>query len=194
MRKGESLMDLFKEISENKFVLIMLTEKQYEERLMEIVKKVEKNHTKICYVCLSKPYTDVIEYIKKINLDISKFFFIDVLTSHYKKPKAVKNCIFVEDPNKLIAIHVAINKAITEKNCSVVIFDTISSLLMYEQTHDIVKFTHQLTIEKKHQDVNKVFIILKDNSLLGKYYEPLVRDVEMFVDKTIDFGKNNKQD
>jgi archaellum biogenesis ATPase FlaH len=179
-------MDIYREISENKFVLVLLTEKQYENKLADIVRNVEKKHTKICYVCLSKPYTDVIDYLKDIGLDINKFFFIDVLTSHYKKPKEVDNCIFIEEPTKLIAIEVAINKAVTEKNCSIIVFDTISSLLMYEQSHDIVKFTHELTIEKKHQDINKLFIILKENNLLSKYYESFVKDIEMFSDKKID--------
>jgi archaellum biogenesis ATPase FlaH len=182
-------MDLYKEISENKFVMVLLTEEQYKQKLINIVKNVEKNHTKICYVCLSRPYTDIMEHLKDIGLDVNKFFFIDVLSSHYKKPKEVHNCIFIEGPSKLIAIHVAIKRAITEKNCSVVIFDTISSLLMYEQTHDIVKFTHELTIEEKHQDVNKIFIILKENSVLREYNKNLVEDIGMFVDKTIDLER-----
>jgi hypothetical protein len=99
----------------------------------------------------------------------------------------------VEEPNKLIAIQVAISKAINEKKCAVVIFDTISSLLMYEQSHDIVKFTHQLTIEKKHQSINKVFIVLKDNGLVGEYYGSLVKDLGMFVDKVVDFTDTGKK-
>ena len=180
-------MDILHEITENKFVLVLLTEKQYGEKLKDLVKSIEKKHAKICYVCLSKPYSDVVNYLKDLHLDIGKFQFVDVLTSHYKKPSKVDNCIFIEDPNKLIAIRVAISKSITQKKCSVVIFDTISSLLMYEQSHDIVKFTHQLTIEQKNQDINKVFIVLKEGDIVGEYSEPLIKDLQMFTDRTFDF-------
>ena len=177
-------MDLLKDISENKFVLVLLDSMQYEQKLGEVVKKTGKDSAKICYVCLSRPYHDAIDYLKEMELDIHKFFFIDVLTSHYKKPDGVENCIFLEDP-KIHAIQAAITKAIAQQKCTVVIFDTISSLLMYEQSDEIIKFTHDLTIEKKHQDVNKVFIVLKENNALSPFQDSFVKDVEMFTDKTI---------
>jgi hypothetical protein len=83
-------MDLFKDVFENKFVLVLFNEKQYENKLVDLVKELGKKHAKICYVCLSKPYTDVMEYLNRIGLDINNFFFIDVLTSHYKKQKKLK--------------------------------------------------------------------------------------------------------
>ena len=180
-------MNLFQEISENKFVLVLLSEKQYEEKLAELMRKIEKDHTKICYVCLSKPYGDTIEYLQSNGLDVGKFFFIDMLTSHYKSPRKAENCIFIEAPGKLIALQVAISKAVSEKNCSVVVFDTLSSLLMYEQTHDIVKFTHQVTIEESNRNINKVFIVLKEGNLPQEYSQAFIKDVEMFADKKIEF-------
>ena len=179
-------MELFNDISENKFVMILLNEKQYNQRLAEIIKGAEKNHTKVCYVCLSKPYTDIMKYLKTNGFDVDKFFFVDVLSSHYKKPEQAENCIFIDAPDKLVAVHVAVTKAITEKNCSTVIFDTISSLLVYEQSYDIVKFTHQLTVEEKHQSTNKVFIVLKEKGTLEKYTGELIKDIGMFADKSIE--------
>jgi len=182
-------MDLFREISENKFCLLLLTEDQYENKLTQVVKDVSKIHKKICYACLSKPYKDVIENLKNMDLDLAKFFFIDVYSSHYEKQGAVDNCIFLKEPGNLVAIEVAIDKAITQKNCSAVIFDTISSLLMYEQTHDIIRFTHNLTIEERHKDLNKVFIILKGDPIVTKYNDSLIDDVQMFTDKSIELDQ-----
>ncbi|HLG25129.1 MAG TPA: hypothetical protein VI564_09425 [Candidatus Nanoarchaeia archaeon] len=179
-------MDIIKDISENKFLLVLLPESQYEEKLVEIVKGVSQKHTKVCYVCLSKPYADVLEYLNKLELKAENFFFIDVLTSHYKKPKNADNCIFLQDPNKLIALQAAINKAIVSQNCNAVIFDTFSSLLVYEQSDDIIKFTHQFTMEQKHQDVNKIFIVIKGNSELKEYYDSFVKDISMFAQRTVE--------
>ena len=66
-------------------------------------------------------------------------------------------------------------------------FDTLSSLLMYEQTHDIVKFTHQVTIEESNRNINKVFIVLKEGNLPQEYSQAFIKDVEMFADKKIEF-------
>ena len=62
-------MDLLQEISENKFVMVLLTENQYEDKLLEIVRKVEKKNTKICYVCLNKPYRDMIYELENRKID-----------------------------------------------------------------------------------------------------------------------------
>ena len=181
-------MELFNEIFENKFLLVLLTEQQYEKRLSEMIKNLEKDHKTICYICLSRPYKEIASSLQSAGFSLDKFFFIDVLTSHYKKPANIDNCIFLQDPSGLAALQYAIARAVSEKHCSVIIFDTISSLLMYEQTHDIVRFTHQLTIEETYKDTNKVFVILKESSSLAEYYETLVKDMEMFSDKKIDIA------
>jgi archaellum biogenesis ATPase FlaH len=182
-------LDIISGISENKFVLVLLSEEQYEKKLIDIIKTVEKSHSRICYVCLSRPYNYVLEQLTRMGFGLEKFFFIDVLTSHYKKPAKASNCLFLDDPIKLNALEAAISKVLNEKNCSVVIFDTISSLLVYEQSHEIIKFTHKLTMEKKEKDTNKVFIVLKYNNLVQDYQQSLIKDVAMFADKTIDMEK-----
>ena len=182
-------MDLLKELTKDKFVLVLLEEKQYFQELVKIVKRVDKEHEKICYVCLSKTCNDVIDELKTINLNINKFFFIDVLSSHYKKPKPIKNCIFLEAPSDLTAIRVAVTNAINKENCSVIIFDTISALLIYQEVFYIVKLTNDLKTEKIHETSNTVFIVLKSqDKILRDLNTGMVKDLSMFADKTIDFS------
>lgn len=179
-------VDLFQEIIRNKFLLILMGEKEYLSKLEEIIKSVEKTRTKICYVCLSKPYADVVEDLKKKGIGAADFFFIDVLTSHYREPEPAANCIFVPSPTDLTKIRVAIRKAIEDKKCSVVLLDTISTLLIYQQTSSIVKFTHNLLAEEKQENVKKVFIVLKEEGVPTEENQRLVKDLTMFADKTLD--------
>lgn len=181
-------LDLLQEIVKNKFLLILLEEKEYLSRLDEIIKSVEKTRTKICYVCLSKPYADVMEELKNKEINIADFFFIDVLTSHYRKPGPIENCIFVPTPTDLAAIRIAIKRAIEEKECIVILFDTISTLLIYQETSSIVKFTHHLLAEEKHENIKKLFIVLKGDSVPIEESQRLVGDLKMFADKTLDLG------
>jgi hypothetical protein len=180
-------MDIVQEIAKNKFLLILLEEKEYAKKLQDIMKSAEKTKTKICYVCLSKPYADVVEDIKGQGLNVNDFFFVDVLSSHYREQKPCDNCIFVSSPTNLAAVSDAIRKAVQEKKCSVILFDTISTLLVYQETSSIVKFTHCILTDEKQEQAKKLFIVLKDRTMQGKENKTLVKDLSMFADKTIDF-------
>jgi archaellum biogenesis ATPase FlaH len=181
-------VNLLQEIENNKFLLILMEERECPSKLEEIIKSIEKIRTKICYVCPSKPYTDVVEELGNKGIDISNFFFVDVLTSYYKEPEHVKNCIFITSPNNLTAIRVAIRKAIEEKQCSVILFDTISTMLIYQQTSSVVKFTHHLLADEKEENIKKLFIVLKHDTIPVEENQKLVKDLEMFADKTLDLG------
>ena len=178
-------LDLLHEIESNKFLIILMEEKEYLSKLEEIIKSVEKTRTKICYVCLSKTVKDVAEDLKNKGFRTSDFFFIDVLTSHYQEPEMRSNCIFVRSPNNLASIRVAIKKAVDEKNCSVILFDTISTLLIYQQTHTVVDFTHHLISEDAKENIKKLFIVLKHDTVTVEESERLTKDLGMFADKTI---------
>ena len=82
-------MDLTKEIRRNKTILVVLDEKQYEDKIIEIVRSLGKVDKKICYLCLNKTYKDMIEDLKNQNIDVKKFFFIDVLSSYYKRQERI---------------------------------------------------------------------------------------------------------
>ncbi len=119
--------------------------------------------------------------------DTQPFFFIDVLSSHYGKPEPQKNCIFLESPKDLDAIRSAIEHAIERNKCTVLLFDTLSNLLVYQENFPILKFAHSLTLEKG-QDVIKLFLIMKDNPVLEKESKELISDLSMLADKTVDLG------
>jgi archaellum biogenesis ATPase FlaH len=180
--------DLLREIVKNKFLLFLMEEKEYVRKLEEIIKSVGKTKTKICYVCMSKPYADVSKELEDRGIDISNFFFIDVLTSYYKEPEPAGNCVFVRNPNDFAAIRAAISRTISEKQCNVILFDTISTMLIYQETSSIVKFTHHLLSERGQENVKKLFIVLKHDTVPMEENQKLVKDLGMFADKTLDLG------
>ncbi len=181
--------EFLQEIQDNRFVMIMMQEHEYIKKLGEIVRSVKQDNNKICYVCLSKPYKDVIAELNQHGIDSSNFVFIDVLSSHYSRPEPVKNCIFLASPSDLDALKLAIMRVVEDRLCTVVLFDTISTLLIYQQIHSIVKFTHNLTVEKTQENVKKLFIILKDETYL-QGGAGLVKDLEMFVDKKVEMNES----
>jgi hypothetical protein len=178
---------ILSETSKNKFLLILLEEKKYPKKLAEIIKSVEKENAKICYVCLSKPYDYVLADIRNMGVDSKKFFFIDVMSSHYKKPKPVSNCLFLSSPTDLGALKAAIRKAIEEKKCGALIFDTISALLIYQESFSLIQFVHSLASEKMQENIKKLFIVIKGQGGLGEEDSAaFAKDLEMFADRKLE--------
>jgi hypothetical protein len=185
---GNTGTNLIKEITSNKFLLILMNEEHYPEKMDELIKVVEKSKTKICYVCLSKPYEYVVAEFRDKGLNLKDFFFIDVLSSHFSKPKPRDDCIFVSSPSNLDGVKEAVATAVKTKKCSVVVFDTISTLLIYEPNFSIVKFTNSLITEKSHEFTTKLFVILKGDHSIVDDVNLLTKDLEMLADKKIDMS------
>jgi archaellum biogenesis ATPase FlaH len=186
MKKME--LDLFKEIVNNKFLLILMEEEDYSMRLAEIIKSVERTKTKICYVCLSKPYYEIVQDLHDMGIDDKNFFFIDVMSSHYSEPEPRNNVAFVKSPDDLEVIKDAIRQSIEKEKCSVILIDTISTLLIYQEKSSIVRFTHDLLSEREQENVKKLFIVFKEaNHDVDR--KTLTDDLQMFADNKIDLTK-----
>jgi hypothetical protein len=173
---------LSNEIKNKQIVLIVFPKVQYLTRLVDIVKATDASSKKICYVSLNKPYNSIIDMINNNGLDLKKYFFIDVLTSTVKTPTPVENCEFVESPNAITDIGLAFTKAVQEKGCDNILFDTISTLTIYHDIAEIIKFTQNLMTKARVTNVKSVYIALKEDSA------ELVKDLTMFVDEVIDIG------
>lgn len=181
-------MNIVDDVASSRFLLIVMDEGKYMEQLHEIVKSVDRAKNSICYVCLSRPYEDVESELKKNKIKTGNFTFIDVLSSHYERPAPRKNCIFLDSPDNLDAIREAIVRAAGKEKFSVILLDTVSALLIYQEIFPILRFTNSLASEKEQENVKKVFIVLKNISGAEKEGSELIDDLKMFADKTLDMG------
>ena len=155
------------------------------------IRSLGKLGRKVCYVCLNKPYKDVMEDLTEQEVDVKNFFFIDVLSSYYKKQHPVDNCVFISAPTDTVSILDALMKAIKEKKCEIIVFDTISTLLIYRQPHLILKFVHKILEKKMKSGSNKVLITLKGGRLMNYERDELIKDVIMFADNSITVEKKH---
>lgn len=177
------MMSKIEEMKDNQLWLIHLSEAIYSLEMKELLKYFEKNSEKIGYVCLNKLYTDVIQDLKDYGIDPSKFCFIDVLSSHYETPESAEHCIFLKEPNDIEEMKKAISQLVKKRGCNVLLFDTISKLLIYQQKYKILQFVNELS--NAHSEVKKLFISLKEEGIIGEENDKLLNDLSMFADKTI---------
>jgi hypothetical protein len=176
-------MNLSEEIKNNNILLLITSKEKYHTELIEVLKVIEKNTKKTCYVCINEPYNFVINNLKKNNIPLEKFFFIDTLTKNVQEPPSVENCIFVSAPNALTEISLAFSKALNEKHCDGTLFDTISALLVYENAHSIIQFIHNIITKLRMSTGKAAFIALKED-----LNSELVKDLYMFVDKVVELN------
>ena len=159
---------------------MVLPKAKYTTEVINVIKAVDAVSNRVCYVCLNKPYNSIMNTLKANNLDVGKYFFIDVLTSAVKTPEPVDNCEFVQSPSALTDISLAFTKATQEMNCTEVLFDAISTLAIYQNIGEIIKFTQNLMTKARVTGVKSVYIALKEDS------QEMVKDLTMFVDGVVE--------
>lgn len=176
-------MDLSTEIRGNSILLLIVTKEAYHQQSIHIVKAMTEHTKKSCYVCINSPYNFVVDSMKKNNIPLDRFFFIDTLTRNVQEASSTDNCIFVSSPSALTEISLALSKALNEVHCDGALFDTISSLMIYQNAHTIVQFTHNILTKLRISNGKAIFIALKDD-----INSELIKDLYMFVDKVVDLS------
>ncbi len=179
--------ELSSQIKENSILLLMVSKEGYRSQNIEIARALSENAQKSCYVCINAPYNFVTQNLAKNNISIDKFFFIDTLTRNVNEPAPAENCIFVSSPNSLTEISLAFSKALNEKHCDGALFDTISSLTIYQSSHTIIQFVHTILTKLRITNGKAIFVVLKDD-----INSDLVKDLYMFVDKVVDLSESAK--
>jgi hypothetical protein len=170
---------------EIQFLMLLLNEEDYSPKVYSLLTNISKQFDKTCYVLLTNIYHNVKEDFKKNNLPLNKFYFIDVLSSHYKKHKSISTCSFLSDTN-IQDILTATENAIKNHKCNLILFDNISHLLLHYQNFEIMKFTNVLKRESVYTNIKKIDLALRNQELLENDLNRLVNDLQLFTDKIVE--------
>ncbi|MFH0978160.1 MAG: hypothetical protein V1837_02545 [Candidatus Woesearchaeota archaeon] len=161
------------EVEKNQVILCVSSEGSFYVSRSEILKALKLTGNNICYVGFSKPY----QALKNELTEFPSIFYIDTLTMSVQMPPHVDDCFFVQAPNALTDLSVAISKVMSEKGPSNIFFDSLSSLLLYQDSHTLIKFLHNLINKVRVLNVKIVFVVLQKDAK-----SDLVKDLCMFVD------------
>jgi len=118
--------------------MLVKREEDYLNRIFEIIKKSDKN---ICYVTFNKTPDFILESAAKYNIQRDRFYFIDCITARIKSSARIKNSVQINDFDNLAKISKNI-KEIADLGYPLVIFDSLSNIIIYHSINDIsiVKF------------------------------------------------------
>ncbi|MCR4368874.1 MAG: hypothetical protein NUV67_03130, partial [archaeon] len=144
-----------------------------------LLKKMDASHSKIIYVNLNELYTPLINHLKGLGIDPQKFFFVDAITMTSDKEATLHdNCIFVSSPNALIELSLAISQSLHSQEADAILFDSLSTLLIYENESTVTKFVHSLIGKIKASGLDAYFTALEGDS-----QSEAIKDLSMFVDR-----------
>lgn len=172
-------MALYEEISKNSIILITASKSKYRDLVDSIYHELAKLGN-IGYITINKPYQSVLKDLESRNISSSKVFFVDAITATVQAPPIVDNCLFVSSPNALTDLGLAFSSLLGEKRCDTIVFDTISTLVVYQDIGSVIKFAHNLVTKTRVTGKKVIFLTLKEDS------ESLIKDLNMFVDSVIE--------
>ena len=159
--------------------LFIIPYESYNEKMLGIIKNSSRKYNKICYISLNKTYSGIGEMIKKQNIDLNKFYFIDSVTPSLFRIKPHKNCTFIEDPSDLEKAGNLILNTIKTQKSDLVIIDSISSLLVYKSDKEVMPFVEYLLSFLEEMKIDVILFALKQD-----INHPCIEQIEMRVDES----------
>jgi len=184
MSKKDSKTDLKRikeELKKNAIILVVVPHEKYLKFMIGLAKELAASQKQTCYVTSNRPYVALVRTFKDNKINVNKFFFIDAVTKSIGEDvKKIKNCVFVKSPYDLVGLAISISEAL--KKCNNLLFDSLSSLLLYEKPQNIMKFVHNIVNRiRVVGNVAAIFVILK-----GDVDAKLIKDFSMFIDDIIE--------
>ena len=135
------------------------------------------------YVTINRPYGSLVETLKRNGIDTEKLFFIDCITRTVGgKPEVTENCLFIASPQNLTELGLALAQAMEmmkERGNKFLLLDSLSTLLIYNNTETVARFSHFLTTKIRLSKLKGIFLLVERED------EDLLSTVSQFCDKVI---------
>ncbi len=169
-------------LSENQNILISSTIKTHEDTIKAFHKFISKNFKKICMITINEPVPVLMKKLEKDGTDFSNYYFIDCISQSMNiKITRSEKCLAIASPAALTELSIAIANLTKANKIDIIVLDSVSSLLIYNQDVITLKFMHFLMIKVRSMNIKGAYTIMKD----GK--EQILSDLALFADKILEF-------
>jgi KaiC/GvpD/RAD55 family RecA-like ATPase len=167
--------------------LLLLEPTSYSRIDIQLLKyMIKTSSSRGIYVTMNKSFYHLTEILQGEKIDTSKIQFIDGITRGTgRKEIPAKNCVYIEAPHDLVGINVAINECLEKigDDNGFLIFDSISTLLIYNSPESVEKFVHAIIGKIRESKVRAVFLMVKSEQHRG-----VIDALSQFCDKTFEIS------
>jgi len=160
--------------------------KEYQKTNLEIIKHLT-SHENIpgVYVTLNKPFDTMESLLKKEKVDTKMIIFIDAVTkTSGGNLKKTNKCLYIGAPDNLSDISIAMDQATRAlpSDRRFVFFDSLSTLLVYNEISTVARFIHFLAGKMRVWKVKGIIV-----SLRKEKDKDLIDELIQFCDAELDF-------
>jgi hypothetical protein len=174
-----------KDMKEHGLYLIMSSPNEIRNKNIELIGKVVSEDYFVLVVTTNLPYDILKKNYEKNGIPLDRIHFVDTVTKYAmgRDPPPANNCRFVNNPANLTDIGIAVTGALKvlegKKVC--LLFDSVSSMLIYQSSQNITKFIHFVTNKLRLLNFAGIFLVVE------KGLDPDVLDqLTTFVDVVVD--------
>lgn len=183
----KAIDEALKDKTEPGISLVLTNAKKYNEANVTLTEyMVNTKGIPGVYVTLNKPYRTMKKNLEG-KVDLRMLIFIDAITkSTGGKINKDDECLYLDTMQNLTDLGVAIDQAIRAipSEDKFLLFDSLSTLLIYSQVGSVSKFIHFLTGKIRALGVNGVLL-----SLVHGEEDEFLSQLSMFCDQTIYLDK-----
>ena len=180
MSADKIYLTLKKHLTKKEVAIVLVTAsiRNYRDISLAVVKYFvnERKHPGI-YVTTNQPYPTLQEQIRQEGVDPDKIIFIDAITG--LSGMAVEreaHCFYLKSPQNLTDLSIALTEAISAISTKekFLIFDSLSTLLIYNPPETVAKFLHFLVSKMRMWAVEGIILTVEkdiDRQLLSQVFK-----------------------
>jgi hypothetical protein len=175
------------ELARKHIFLVLATPGNIRQRNIDLIREISAHDYHTVVITTNFPYSILAKLYAGQGIDMNKVSFIDAVTrnsigSAENIPGVVR---FINNPANLTDMGIAVTEALKDhsgkKVC--ILYDSISTMLIYLSSPNISKFIHFVTNKLRLMDISGVFLAVE------KGLDPmLMTQLTTFVDTVIDTG------
>ena len=176
-------------IMKSRIEIFIIPNKIYQEKLLEIIKSAAQEFKgKLLYISINKPAEKIIETMKKNDVDSREIFFIDAVSKDIQADISDHGIAYISSPQNFAQFNADLMQILEKEKPECLIFDSLSTILLYQPDLVIVRFTHDLIAR-----LIVAHACGKFTCLLEDINSTLIKDVSMFADIVIDMGEQKQE-
>ncbi len=164
--------------------LVVISNEIYPQAVYSLLKHFQAglNYDGV-YVTLSVPFAYLKGNLRNHGVDVGRLFFIDGVSKANGMTARAPNCAYIEDPHSLAELSLALTDAVQKQSCSFALFDSFSTLAVYNDSGTSMKFAE--FFDNKLRNLGKLGIIITvDEKTAAKLKAALAA----IADKTVTIG------
>ncbi len=173
------------DLEKKQIFLILAAPANIRERNIELIKEISANGYHTIIVTINFPYNILSKLYAENGVDLATVSFVDAVTRNSignaeNIPGVVR---FVNNPANLTDLGIAVTEVLKDhsgkKVC--ILYDSVSTMLIYLSSQNISKFIHFVTNKLRLMDLSGIFLAVE------KGLDPmLISQLTTFVDTVID--------